>query len=75
MFNRKGVPRNFAKFAGKHLCQGLFLIKFIKRENLTQVFSSEFCEISKNTFFHRTAPVAASDNLLFYSFMTEVTII
>ena len=33
---------------------------FIKRENLAQVFSCEFCEISKNTFFYRTPPVAAS---------------
>ena len=24
---RKGVLRNFAKLTGKHLCQGLFLIK------------------------------------------------
>ena len=24
------------------------------------MFSSEFCEISKNTFFHATPPVAAS---------------
>ena len=28
-----------------------FLIKFIKKESLAQVFSCEFCEISKNTFF------------------------
>ena len=28
-----------------------FLIKFIKKETLAQVFSCEFCEISKNTFF------------------------
>ena len=27
---------------------------FIKRETLAQVFSWEFCEISKNTFFCRT---------------------
>ena len=27
---------------------------------LTQVFSCEFCEISKNTFSYRTSPVAAS---------------
>ena len=27
---------------------------FIKNEALAQVFSCEFCEISKNTFFHRT---------------------
>ena len=30
-------------------------------ETLAQVFSCEFCEISKNTFFYRTPPVAASD--------------
>ena len=33
---------------------------FIKKETLAQVFSRKFCEISKNTFFHRTPPVAAS---------------
>ena len=33
--------------------------KFIKRESLALVFSCEFCEISKNTFFYRTPPVAA----------------
>ena len=33
----------------------------IKKENLVQVFSCEFCEISKNAFFQRTFSVAASD--------------
>ena len=33
---------------------------FIKKETLVQVFSSEFCEISINTFFYRTPLVAAS---------------
>ena len=28
--------------------------------SLAQVFSCEFCEISKNTFFKRTPPMAAS---------------
>ena len=32
----------------------------IKKETLAQVFSCEFCEISKNTFSHTTPPVAAS---------------
>ena len=48
------------KFTGKHLCQSLFLIKlqaefcnFIKKENLAQVLSYEFCKISKNTFSYR----------------------
>ena len=58
---RKGVLRNFTKFTGKHLRQSLFFNKvaglrpeacnFIKKEALAQVFSCEFCEISKNTFF------------------------
>ena len=33
---------------------------FIKRETLAQVFSCEFCEIYKNTFYYRTHLVAAS---------------
>ena len=33
---------------------------FIKKETLAQMFSSEFCEISKNTFSYRTPPVATS---------------
>ena len=61
---RKGVLRNFAKFTGKHLCQSLFFNKvaalIVKKETLAQVFSSEYCEISKNTFFYRTATVVAS---------------
>ena len=55
---KKDVLKNFAKFTGKHLCRSPFLIKsqtsacnFIKKENLVQVFSCEFCKISQNTFF------------------------
>ena len=61
MFCKKGFSKNFAKFTGKHLCQGLFFNKvacqtrnFIKKETLAQVFFCEFCEISKNTFSYRT---------------------
>ena len=36
----------------------------IKKETLVQLFSCEFCEIFKNTFFHKTPPVAASVNLI-----------
>ena len=45
----------------------LFKIKFItlfKKKALAQVFSYEFCEIFKNTFFNRTPTVAASRYLL-----------
>ena len=44
---RKGVLRNFAKFTGKHLYYSLLF----KKETLAQVFSFEFCEISKNAVF------------------------
>ena len=44
-----------------------FLIKlqaegcnFTKKEILAQALSCEFCEISENTFSHRTPPVDAS---------------
>ena len=50
----------------KHLCQILFFNKvagatcnFIKKKTLAQVFSCEFCEISKNSFFYRRPLVAA----------------
>ena len=32
----------------------------LQKETPTQVFSCEFCQISKNTFFHRIPLVAAS---------------
>ena len=35
----------------------------MKKETPAQVFSCEFCEISKNTIFYRTPPVAASEIL------------
>ena len=57
VFCKKGVLRNFTKFTGKHLCKSFF---FIKKETLAQVFSCEFCEISKNTFYYRTPLLVAS---------------
>ena len=66
VFCKKGVLS--AKFTGKHLCQSPFFNKvedlqacnFIKKETVAQVFSCEFCEISKNTFYYRTRMVAAT---------------
>ena len=64
---RKGVFRNFAKFTGKHLRQSLIFNKvagltcnFIKKGTLAQVFSCEFCKISKNAFFTEYLWVTAS---------------
>ena len=64
---KKDVLRKFAIFTGKHLYQSLFVSKvaelcnFIKKETLAQVFSSEFCENSKNTLCYITPLMAASD--------------
>ena len=50
---KKGVLRNLTTFTGKHLCQSCRseACSFIKKETLAQVFSCEFCEMSKSTFF------------------------
>ena len=42
----------------------LEVCNIIKTETLGQVFSCEFCEIFKNTFFYRTSLVAASETSL-----------
>ena len=61
---RKGVLGNFAKFTGKHMCQNLYFNKVAGlRQALAQVFSCEFCEISKNTFL--TEHVWATTSFIF----------
>ena len=57
-----------------------FQITFIKKEILPQVFSCEFCKISKNIFSNRAPPVAAFEIMkivkliiLQRNFPTEVT--
>ena len=65
VFCKKGVLTNFAKFLGKHQAPPATLLK---KEALAQVFSCEFCEISKNTFFSEHLQTTASvsiSNFLF----------
>ena len=56
-YSVRGVLKNFEKLTGRHLCQILFFNKVaglrpatLLKKTLAQVFSCEFCEISKNTF-------------------------
>ena len=51
---RKGTLRNSQAQA----------CNFIKKETLTQVFSCEFCKISKNTFF--TEHIWATASILYF---------
>ena len=70
VFYKKAVFRNFKKFTEKHLCQSLFFNKvaglscttcnFIKKGTLAQVFSCEFYEIFKNTYFEEHLRLAVS---------------
>ena len=60
VFCKMNVLKNFAKFTGKHLRQGLFFNK-VEKETMAQMFSCEFCKVFKNTYFYRTSLVAASE--------------
>ena len=66
MFCRKGALRNFAKFIGNTSARDYFLIKLpqpatlLKKSLWHRCFPVNFYELSKNTFFYRTHPVAAS---------------
>ena len=85
VFCKKGVLTNFAKFTGKYLRQRLSFNKvvgfrpeacnFIKNESMAQAFSCEFCEISKNTFSHRTPLVASSKNGVFYTLLQFIALL
>ena len=76
VFCKKGVLRNFAKFAGKRLCQSLYFNKATDwglQETLAQVLFCEFCKIYKNTFSYRTTLVAASEKGVAYKKMRAYT--
>ena len=53
---KKGVPKTFADFTGKHLCQSLFFNKAaglkpvtFKKENLAHVFSCEYVKFLRTS--------------------------
>ena len=65
VFLKKKMFWKISRNSQENTCdRASFLIKlqtnFIKKETLTQVFSFEFCEIFKNTFFTEHLPTTAS---------------
>ena len=56
VFCKKRFSYKFRKIHRKTPVPEPKACNFIKKESLTQVFSCEFCKISKNTFFYRTPP-------------------
>ena len=64
--NTCAIASFLIKSQAKACAKTSFLIKsqvcnFIKKEAPAQVFSCEFCEISKNIFSYRTVPVAVPE--------------
>ena len=52
MFYKNKALLKISQNSQENICVGVsFLIKFIKKETPTQVFSCEFCEIFNNAFF------------------------
>ena len=69
-----GVRKNLAQSTEKRLCQSLFHANnFINKKTLAQLFSCEFCEIFKNTFFTEhlwmTASVCLNVILWFFFYL------
>ena len=67
---KKGMLKNFTIFIGRQLCWSLFVIKLLvfrpvvllKRYPSTEVFYvSEYCKVSKNTYFEEHLPAAVSN--------------
>ena len=67
---RKDVPRNFAKFTGKHLCQGLFLKKLqvirpttlSKKKLWRRCFPVNFEKFLRTPFFTEHLRATASES-------------
>ena len=67
MLFKIGVLKNFANFTGKYLCQSLFFDKGAGLRLQLWTHVGEFLwnlQNTKNTFFHRTRPVTASDHIM-----------
>ena len=73
IFYKKSVLTSFKMFTGKYLCRSLFLNKvaglsstarpsnLLKKDTPTLVFSYQYCEILKNTYFEEHLQKAASE--------------
>ena len=63
VFCKKGVLRNFAKFAGKHLCQSLFFNKvaglrpatLFKKRLWRRCFPANFAKFLRTPFLQKTS--------------------
>ena len=59
---KKAVLKNFAIFTGKQLFWNPFF-QLYQKETPTEVFSCEYCEIFKNTYFEEHLLTADSEGM------------
>ena len=69
---KKAVHKKFGIFAGKNLCWILFLIKLqvpatLLKKTPTQVYSCEYCEVFKKTYFEKQLRTTHSDDSIWNS--------
>ena len=50
MFFKLGVPKNFANFTEKHLCQSLLLINFVRNRPQRRCFLVKFAKFLRTPF-------------------------
>ena len=79
-FCKKDDLRDFPKFTGKDLCSSLFFSKVtsqqyatLSKNALTQLFSSNFWELFKNTFFRVDLRAPASKSNVFFKELFSLT--
>ena len=72
-FLKIGVIKFFQSSQENSCARISFLIKFIKKVALTQVFSCEFCKIFMNTNFTEHLRTTASVNALIFLWETLAT--
>ena len=82
MFYKKGVLKNFTKFTGKHLCQGLFVNKLadlrpatlLKKRLWHRCFSVNCVKGLRTPFLQKTSgPLLLKINPKFYDMEKETT--
>ena len=71
VFCKKGVPRNFSKFTGKHLCQSLRPAILLKKRLWQRCFPVNFSKILRISFLTEQLQWL----LLFFVFATRLVVI
>ena len=70
--NRSSLQKVFLQISQNSQEKTCARDSFLTKLSLEQVFPCEFCEICKNTFFHRTSLVAASEQIISLTVLSKI---